>query len=154
MTKLGAGTTNLEVPMRLRHFRTEEFVPPDVFHALGARSLLVMDRRILKTVTALRENLDRPVTINNWVFGGNIRWAGFRNSKCTTGAFYSQHKFGRAVDCRVEKMTPDEVRRYILNNRSHFPYVTAMEDGVPWVHLDCRALEGDDIFIFTDKGKS
>lgn len=136
----------------IRHFKVEEFVSSHVYWTFGPRSIIVMDWRIIKTVVSLREVFDRPVTINDWVFGGNREYSGFREPNCSIGVTFSQHRFGRAIDCLIKNTLADEVRRYVVNHRRHFPYVTAMEDGVPWVHLDCRTTEGDDIFIFGKRG--
>jgi hypothetical protein len=142
------GTTDHEVLYRPRFFQVEELVSPTVFNTLGERAWLVMDYRILRTVDAVREFFGRPVTINNWHLGGNRTCSGFREPTCTVGAKFSQHRFGRAVDLLVRDLSADHVRGEILKNLPHFMYVTAMEDGVSWVHLDCRATAGSDIFLF------
>ena len=145
------GVTREEVLYAPRHYRMEEFVPPEVSAALGNRALLVMDYRILKTADAVREFFNRPVVINNWKFTGDRTQAGFRLHTCRVGAAYSQHRFGRALDMIIEKVSADEARRQVINNRNHFPYVTAIEDKVGWLHVDCRTVVSEDIFLFCRK---
>ncbi len=129
-----------------KYFRPEEFVPPEVFKQLGEKSLLVMDYRILKTADTLRDTFGK-ITINNWVFGGQRRYSGFRHATCVIGAVWSQHRFGRGIDALTEKCTPDEARKEILAHPDHFPYITVMEDKVEWLHVDCRAIAGSNIIL-------
>lgn len=127
-----------------RHFRPEEFVPPEIFQKLGNQSLLVMDYRILKTADTIRDVFGK-VTINNWFWGGQRRYSGFRHAACVVGAVYSQHRFGRAVDCILDGVSAEEARKAILKNPGRFPYITVLEDRVDWLHVDCRAIAGDGI---------
>ena len=128
-----------------RFFLPEEFVPPEVFDDLGERSLLTMDYRILKTADTIRGFFGKPVTINNWVWGGSRTMAGFRPMGSAIGAKWSQHKFGRAIDCLVRGVPAADVRRAILNEPNHFPYITVMEGAVSWLHVDCRSVAGQGI---------
>lgn len=122
-----------------KNFCAEEFVPPRVFHALGAhRVLLVMDLRILITADAIRDYFGRRVTINNWKWGGDRTLSGFRPADTPIGALWSQHKFGRAIDCLVDDVPAEEARQAILANRRRFPLITVIEDDVSWLHVDCR----------------
>ena len=120
------------------HFKPEELVPKDVFTALGSRSLILMDARILWTIDMVREYFG-VVIVNNWHKGGPFGQRGFRNDS-NTGAVYSQHRYGRGIDFDVVGKAAEEVRQFIISkqDRKDFQYITAMEIGTTWVHIDCR----------------
>lgn len=124
-----------------KHFRAEELVPPEIMTELKTEALLVMDYRILKTIDTLREYFNKPIIINTWHVGyGDRFYSGYRPFNLAIGARYSQHKFGRAVDCLIVGVKDyNYVRREILSNQNHFSYVTCIEDKVNWLHIDCRA---------------
>lgn len=129
-----------------KHFRVEELVPKHIFQKRGDKALELIDDRVLITIDTLRELLGKPITINNWVWGGDRNWSGLR-----TAGFYknlqayedslSQHKYGRAVDMLVKDMNAADVRKFIYDNKDKFPYVTFVEVDISWVHIDCRNCE-------------
>jgi hypothetical protein len=133
-------------------FATQELVPPSVYEALGESALLVMDDRILKTADTIRDFFKAPVIINDWIWNPDEdrqrTLSGFRPCDTKLGAKYSQHKFGRAIDCLIPDLDIEDVREAILSNRDAFPYITAMELVVPWLHVDCRTSSRDDIILF------
>ena len=132
-----------------KYFDPREFVPPEAYEALGDSCLLVMDCRMLKTADALRGFFGVPVIINDWHMHGIRKYSGFRPVDCATGAHWSQHRFGRALDMIIKTIAPEEARTQIIQAKNHFPYITAMErDTTPWVHVDCRAIFGDGIVLF------
>jgi hypothetical protein len=127
------------------HFRVEEFVDPETFKNRGNRSLALIDWRMLWTADHLREYFDKPITINNWIFGGNREWSGIRNPKSTYYSVTSQHTMGRALDMLIDGIDADDVRNEIINNPDEpsFKYITTLETDISWVHLDCRILGPD-----------
>lgn len=131
----------------LRHFDIRSFVPPETYDALGDASMLVMDYRILKTADELyRFFYGRQVLINNWVDGGTRLYNGFHPLKHDS-LEYSQHRAGRAIDFTVYGLTADEVRQKIILHPELFPYITAIEIGPPWLHVDCRCTTSYEIQI-------
>lgn len=132
------------------HFKIEEFVDQPTFKKLGSNSLIVMDPRILKIADGIRDYFGKPVIINNWHAGGSYENRGFRSPESKTGAHYSQHRFGRAIDLTVEGMTAEMVRNIIINNQEVHPFnlITAMELGVSWVHADVRMVDKASIYTF------
>lgn len=129
-------------------FSAQEFVPQRVFAERGESAILVMDDRILRATDAIRGYFGRRVTINNWQWGGDRQYSGFRDAGCRIGAAYSQHRFGRAVDLLVDGVPAAEVRAEIMANQECFPGITRMEDGVSWVHIDCAPIEHNGIYLF------
>ena len=124
-----------------RHFKVQEFVPPATYKVLGNRAIILISYNILKTADAIREWFNRPVKINDWCFGGKLKYRGYRPCGCPVGAKYSQHKIGAAIDFEVQGMAAEAVRRELVANSSHFLYITAIEKNTPtWVHVDCRPI--------------
>jgi len=127
-------------PYQPRHFIVQEFVPPELYKALGARSIFVMDYYIVKMADAIREYFGLPMTINNWKWGGKFKYRGFRPCECKVGAKYSLHRTGKAIDFDIAGVSAEEVRQEILNHPRLFPHIAALEKGVSWVHADCRCI--------------
>lgn len=124
---------------RPKHFKLQELIPPDIYQQRGEAAWELLDARLLITLDALRDELG-ALTVNNWHLGGTYKESGLRSMESTTGASWSQHRFGRAADCKFV-ITPSETRDYIIANQSLFPYLTTMEnvDATPtWLHIDVR----------------
>lgn len=129
-----------------KHFQAYEFVPEHVYNQRGEKSLELIDERMLITMDTLRGLLGKPITINSWKWGGNRTQSGLR-----TVEFYksskdyekslSQHKYGRAIDFLVKGMDAVDVRKFIVDNKSKFPYITFLETDITWCHIDCRNCE-------------
>ena len=136
------------------HFKMQEVIPPEVFAERGMKSVELMDWRVLYTLDALWELFNQAagkrvsVIVNNWVFGGDIKYRGFRPPKCSIGANFSQHRFGRAADCVSPDVTASWMRQKLLENNRLFPYITYVEDDVEWLHFDVRASSFKGIHLF------
>lgn len=70
---------------------------------------MLFDINALRTIDRLRSHFG-PLTINDWMWGGDFQESGFREWDTETGATLSQHKFGRAFDCKFKNVTAEEVR--------------------------------------------
>ena len=129
---------------RPKNFQTKELVDPDTYRKFGENSLLVMDIRMLWTIDAIRGYFEKPVYVNDYNRGGTFKYRGFRPPSCSTGASYSQHRFGRAIDFHIYGIGSAEVRKEIYTHPDDdaFKYITRMEefDGMSWVHIDCAWL--------------
>lgn len=125
---------------RPRHFLLEELVPREVFDAYGVRAWELLDDRALVTLDVLRDRFGACM-VNNWHDGGAFNESGFRGAFSKTGVEYSQHRYGRAFDCKFAAATPKEVSAYVVANRGQFEYLTTLEDvaATPtWLHFDTR----------------
>jgi hypothetical protein len=125
-----------------RNFVLQEFVPPSIWRKNKEKSIRFIDPRIIDIAQAVRELFDEPIVINGRFMGKTYKDSGYRTPQCGTGAYYSQHKFGRAVDLKF-KSCPDynEVMKVIRANFAMLSKVglTTMETGTDgWLHLDCR----------------
>jgi len=102
----------------------------------------LFDDRVLITADALREKYG-PITVNNWYTGGHNQYCGYRPLNCGVGAKWSQHKFGRALDCHFRPdVDIDGMRKYIIASKSKNDpvsrYITCLEMNVSWLHFDVR----------------
>jgi hypothetical protein len=131
-------------------FRPEEFLSPVAYNTLGESGLyLLMDWRILWTMDALRKRYASPITINDYHAGGKFTQRGFRDDP-GTGAEYSQHRFGRACDFDIKGVPAEAFREAVRAKRlrDELQYITRIEDGVGWCHIDCAGVPGDEIIFF------
>lgn len=125
-----------------QYFRPEELVPPEI-HARWQHAphklFMLFDITALKTIDALRRRYG-PLVVNNWHQGGSFRNSGWRSWDCPEGASLSQHKLGRAFDCKFSRISAEEVR-HDLTRRPQDTEFTAIRrieafDGMSWFHFD------------------
>ncbi|MCD6346948.1 MAG: hypothetical protein J7L96_05945 [Bacteroidales bacterium] len=83
---------------------------------------------------------NKPVTINDRMDGGSFINSDYKAPPCDIGAHFSQHKFGRAADLKIEGVSPEEARLDITANWDLFKEKTALttiEGKTPtWLHVD------------------
>ena len=139
------------------NFQIHEFVPGHIFERWGDRSVWFVQPRIISVAQAIREHFGKSVMIN----GNGMNFRGFRDdsfyfnedgSKKRKGGFFSQHRFGNAIDLNVSGMDCDEVRDEIIKHTSKFmdAGLTTLEDGAfapTWVHCDARPTGMNEILI-------
>ncbi|MDK2909652.1 MAG: hypothetical protein PWR20_1219 [Bacteroidales bacterium] len=133
-----------------KNFVIQEFVGPAIINARGEKAIQLLDYRIILIAQFIRDYFGRPMTINNWHIGGHFTERGFREPQTHTGAPFSQHKFGRAIDFTLDGLSPEEIRTEILKNQQLFleKGLTCIEAKTPtWVHIDCRYTGLDKILI-------
>lgn len=136
------------------HFKIEELVPKDIHSQRGALSLQLLDWKIIYSIDTVWEIANQAagkrvrLYVNNWVWGGKSQNRGFRAPSSSVGAKLSQHRFGRAIDAVSPDVTAQWLRLKIMENNRLFPYITYMEDGVDWLHIDCRASTFKGIHLF------
>lgn len=131
--------------IKSQHFNIREWVPPSVFEDRGEKAWMLIDPRLIVVMDSIREELDAPITINDWSWQGKRMWSGLRLPGSPYYSKYSQHSFGRAVDFLAAGYTADEVRAVIrkLFKRGKLPVKgLRLELGVNWVHLDLANVIG------------
>jgi hypothetical protein len=65
----------------------------------------------------------------------------------------SQHLYGRALDIKIQDVTAEDARKEIKAKwkvEPAFRFITAMEEGVSWLHVDCRNTNLNELFTFTN----
>lgn len=134
---------------RPENFILQELVAPEIYKARGDAAWELLDSRALLTLQQLRKQFG-PTTVNSWHAGGHFSESGLRVFSSTTGAVYSQHKYGRAFDCKFKQVTPQEAYEFILLNGTEFPFLTTLEEigfTSTWLHFDVRLNTSDRIRI-------
>ena len=140
-----------------KNFVVQEFVYPDLFEQYGEKSQWFIDKRIVQACQFLREKLARPIKINDWHSGGHYKESGLRTFDTSTGAKFSQHKFGGAADLKIDDLGGDEMRQII---KRYWPdlkgLISTIEDDTDtWLHIDCRwTLDPDTLFIVPNPKKT
>jgi hypothetical protein len=130
---------------RPKYFALNEVVYPGAIQARGEKAWELMDDRILRGADWLREKFG-PCVINGKFGGKGFTESGLRDPFTNTGAKFSQHKFGRALDLKFLKVTCTEVYDYIIRNptEARANGITTVEDirdtKGQWLHVDCRLL--------------
>ncbi len=130
-------------------FVIEELVGEATFKKHGERAWKFLDDDLLECILVVRVNLGKPMTINNWKWGGKFSQRGLRtivqqlvkNMFFKNKLYLSAHLFGKAVDFDVQGMTAVEVRKWMVKNAHLFPVKIRLENllkGKPisWVHMD------------------
>jgi hypothetical protein len=138
------------------YFELNEVVCPEVYHKYGDFAWNFFDSRLLITMEALRQRLNKPITVNNWKDGGEFSQRGFRCVQChlmistfqTGELFVDPHTTGKAWDFDVQGLVAEEVRQYIIKNKNLWPYQLRLEDNVSWVHLDIYNNGADKVVLF------
>lgn len=134
----------------LTYFRVQEIVGPTCYQQYKHKGnhffLSRFNPRLLATMIYIRVNLDKKITINNWLWGGSFDERGLRDNlsdivKKKKTVYLSGHVMGAAFDFDVEGMTAVEVRNWLESVAADLPYKIRLEDklrGKPisWVHLD------------------
>ena len=128
------------------YFGIEELVDKTVFDKYGEVAWKFMDELLLDCLLIIREELGKPMTINNWKWGGPFSQRGLRHNispmvKKKNYMYLSAHMFGKAVDFDVKGMTSVEVRGWIVANEDKLPCKVRLEKNmkgkpISWVHLD------------------
>ncbi len=140
-----------------KYFKIEELVSRKVYKKYGEKSWEFIDPTLIKVIDLIREHFNAPVTINNWLWGGNLEQRGLRTNcdeivkeKTETGILYvSQHCLGRAVDFNVKGLSSQEVFNEIVKNKEKFYLISRIENikNTPtWCHVDVSNVDKFTIF--------
>jgi len=125
---------------RSRWFKLPELVDPIIHQDLGERAWELLEPDALRMLDGLREKFGRLV-VNDWYAGGRFSESGLRRCDTTTGAKWSQHKYGRAFDVKPKDATPQEMFVYVLDHQHEFPLLACVENvgkTITWLHVDTR----------------
>ena len=129
------------------YFDIQELVCKDVYVRFGERAWAFFDERLLWTLLFIRQAINKPIYVNNWQIGGNLKERGLRCNLCNivdskTAShipYISPHVQGQAVDFNVTGMTSEQVQQWLRNNKHLLPYPIRMElNTSTWTHIDMR----------------
>lgn len=135
------------------YFFLDEFIPPEIYSVRGAKSISLMDNRIIEGISLLRKYAGVPFVVNNWASGGNRDESGLRLPNTRTGAKWSQHKYGRAVDIVPKGMTVRQLFAILKAHEDEFvskKLITTVENvnhTLTWLHVDCRYTGLNELLI-------
>ena len=90
-----------------KNFYLDEFIDKGIYNRFEAKSQRYIRPELIKIAQIVRDYTEKSVTINNWSTGGSYKESGLRSFKTSTGATYSAHKYGAAMDLKIGFMDPD-----------------------------------------------
>lgn len=135
-----------------KHFKLEDFMPPDIIRVYGQSAQWFIDPILVTLMDFVADHFSKPVTVNNWHTGGVLKYRGFRPPDYTGGGKLSQHRYGRAADFNVFGESIPDVYAEILKHEKLF-----MEHGLStiediahtptWIHADIRWTGGEHILV-------
>lgn len=134
-----------------KNFYLDEFVHPEVYSRFQGRSRLFIRQELFEIAQAVRDQFG-AIYINTWSHGGGLKESGLRLPDTTTGAKFSMHKYGCAIDIHPLEAKPSAVREFV---KAHYEDIfkplglKRMEANTPtWVHLDVGNTGSDELLIF------
>lgn len=139
-----------------KFFYLDELVDPQTYFFEFDNGLSKLDSRLFPLLDYLREQYNKPLTVNNWwksyeknkdksevlnrILADNSvrKYSGFRSRFCTIGAVNSAHRKGKGIDI---KGNPKELYELIKNNATTYYNMglRRLEDitiTTTWLHLD------------------
>jgi hypothetical protein len=135
--------------MKSKHFEIYELVPKHIYEKFGEFAWNFIDDRLIQSIDAIKEQFPKgAMYINNYKWGLDRNWSGFRTPEFKYYSPTSQHSHGRAADCIFTQYSVDEVREYIINNHSSkFSLIKGIEKDISWLHIDVR--NSDKLVVFS-----
>ncbi len=129
---------------RSKYFQLQELVPKQLYASHGMRAWDLFDPKAIDTLDWFRENINLPITVNNWLWGGKDQYRGYRPRDCNIGAAKSAHKEGMAFDFSVKGWTDEQTKAWIEANKQRLPYPIRIEieNTNSKVHFDVRPFVG------------
>jgi len=150
-----------------KYFCIEEFVSVatykeilNEFHAYGRDKIAAENHLwtlihplIISTADWVKEFVDmKPVTINDWKWGGNYNQSGLRDRGSKYFSETSQHSIGCAIDVKIKGMTSEEFRNKLKQipkqDQEALPFTRVEEGTDGWVHLDIKYSEEEGLYFF------
>ena len=129
---------------RPKCLKLHEVVGPELYKKYGLTNpeylWRLIDESILEAMDIIKEFYNgAKITVNNYYWKGNRKESGLRDMNTSTGASLSAHKFGRAIDFQIEKVSSEQVQSDIRNNKlpaRFYDLINTVEKGtVGWTHI-------------------
>jgi len=121
-------------------FKIHELIDQPTYERLGEKGIWMLNKEAVQGLIKLRKAIGKPITVNNYFWGGRLSNRGYRSIDSMVGAKFSQHRVGNAFDINVKGMTADQVYDYILDNYKQFGITTIEHKSFTptWTHIDWR----------------
>lgn len=134
---------------KCKYFTIRELVNPELLKQIGENiAWTIFDENLLRSADLIREKYG-PMTINT----SGLNDCGLRDPQSNTGAKYSMHKIGRALDGHIVSIeraaaqftNPDERKKYKIReyNRVRTELMADpkfvelnFENNINWLHFD------------------
>jgi uncharacterized protein YcbK (DUF882 family) len=128
---------------KCKHFVIKELVNPTLLRQIGEQTAWILfDERLLRMADAIREKFG-ACTVN----ASGLVDCGLRDPQSTTGAKYSMHKIGRALDLHIRSIelecAGDKAAKVKAYNRVReqlmlLPAFDGLnfENNISWLHID------------------
>ncbi len=130
------------------NFNLDEFLNPTTYKRFKQNSTRYV-HQMFAPAQLFRDLVKKSCTICNWMTGGAYKESGLRDPLTSTGAKYSMHKFGGAIDIKVKGMSSHEMAKIVKDNWQDFQRlgIRRIEDpndtqskwgskGQDWLHMD------------------
>lgn len=135
----------------MKYFQVYELVDRLTYEQRGDEAISVFNPELLIQLDNLREYFGVSITVNNWYFGGEFEWRGWRTPEKAKelGAPNSQHRIGNAIDGDIRGVSADDARVRILADKNNplLCRIQRLETGTSWVHFDLMWVS-DRIHLF------
>jgi len=135
--------------IQIPHFEIHELVDKETYNSLGEKSVWMLNPKAVDGLVKIRKHFNKPMTVNNWYWGGKLENRGYRSIYSTTGAKFSQHRVGNAWDINIKGISSDMLNDYLVKNYRKFG-ITTIEDKSftpTWTHIDFRNTGQKDLLI-------
>ena len=121
-----------------KNFSAQEFLSPEYLEVFGTDAIKFVNPALIQAAQYIRDFYDVPVTINDHE---QFIYSGLRPFNCQIGALYSAHKFGQAIDLKVQGVPSWQVQKDVMQKYQSILFelgIRRMElDTNGWTHLDC-----------------
>ena len=137
-----------------QYFETYEIASSYVCNTKQPSEIYALfDDKLQDLIVWAREGIGRAFYANNWMVHEKLKQSnpglvkfsqrGYRTNDdpdCKRQKFVtkSAHFEGKALDFDVQGMTAQQVRHWLKEHANEAPHPFRVEEGVNWVHMDCR----------------
>lgn len=137
-----------------KYFETYEIASSYVCNTKQPSEIYALfDDKLQDLIVWAREGIGRAFYANNWMVHEKLKQSnpglvkfsqrGYRTNDdpdCNRQKFVSKsaHFEGKALDFDVQGMTAQQTRAWLKEHANEAPHPFRVEEGVNWVHMDCR----------------
>lgn len=146
---------------KCKYFKPHELVSELTYTKFGENCYQFFDEDILRELDIIRETYGRPITINNWFWGGQYKESGLRTNKDSivknkTNLYLSAHCLAKGFD--LKDKTDISGHNHTLYNHissliregklKKFRRLENIQKTPTWVHVDAFQTIFNSLVIF------